>query len=134
MTAFTGDIQILLYTEEENFSVCRDFYQTLLGQEPYYSWDEGTQDRGAKFRAGRGTISVLCQAHDRKTGPVIVNLETEDVDQTYQELTAAEGIRIVSKPVTQSYGTLPLKTPVETGSTCITAITEFRRSCGSADT
>ena len=32
MTAFTGDIQILLYTEEENFSVCRDFYQTLLGQ------------------------------------------------------------------------------------------------------
>ena len=29
MTAFTGDIQILLYTEEENFSVCRDFYQTL---------------------------------------------------------------------------------------------------------
>jgi uncharacterized glyoxalase superfamily protein PhnB len=36
---------------------------------------------------------------------VIVNLETEDVDQTYQELTAAEGIRIVSKPVTQSYGT-----------------------------
>ena len=51
MTAFTGDIQILLYTEEENFSVCRD------------------------------------------------------VDQTYQELTAAEGIRIVSKPVTQSYGT-----------------------------
>ena len=24
MTAFTGDIQILLYTEEENFSVCRD--------------------------------------------------------------------------------------------------------------
>ena len=105
MTAFTGDIQILLYTEEENYSVCRDFYQTLLGQEPYYSWNEGTQDRGAKFRAGRGTISVLCQAHDRKTGPVIVNLETEDVDQTYQELTAAEGIRIVSKPVTQSYGT-----------------------------
>ena len=47
MTAFTGDIQILLYTEEENFSVCRDFYQTLLGQEPYYSWNEGTQDRGA---------------------------------------------------------------------------------------
>ena len=35
MTAFTGDIQILLYTEEENFSVCRDFYQTLLGQKPY---------------------------------------------------------------------------------------------------
>ena len=34
MTAFTGDIQILLYTEEENFSVCRDFYQTLLGQKP----------------------------------------------------------------------------------------------------
>ena len=32
MTAFTGDIQILLYTEEEKFSVCRDFYQTLLGQ------------------------------------------------------------------------------------------------------
>ena len=30
MTAFTGDIQILLYTEEENFSVCRDFYQTIL--------------------------------------------------------------------------------------------------------
>lgn len=76
MTAFTGDIQILLYTEEVDFSACRDFYQTLLGQEPYYSWDEGTQDRGAKFRAGRGTISVLCQAHDRKTGPVIVNLET----------------------------------------------------------
>ena len=98
MTAFTGDIQILLYTEEVDFSACRDFYQTLLGQEPYYSWNEGTQDRGAKFRAGRGTISVLCQAHDRKTGPVIV-------DQTYQELTAAEGIRIVSKPVTQSYGT-----------------------------
>ena len=97
MTAFTGDIQILLYTEEVDFSACRDFYQTLLGQEPYYSWDEGTQDRGA--------ISVLCQAHDRKTGPVIVNLETEDVDQTYRELTAAEGIRIVSKPVTQSYGT-----------------------------
>ena len=42
MTAFTGDIQILLYTEEENFSVCRDFYQTLLGQEPYYS---GTKER-----------------------------------------------------------------------------------------
>ena len=94
MTAFTGDIQILLYTEEENFSVCRDFYQTLLGQKPYYSWNESAQDCGAKFRAGRGTISVLCQAHDRKTGPVIVNLETEDVDQTYQELTAAEGIRI----------------------------------------
>ena len=90
MTAFTGDIQILLYTEEENFSVCRDFYQTLLGQKPYYSWHESAQDCGAKFRAGRGTISVL---------------ETEDVDQTYQELTAAEGIRIVSKPVTQSYGT-----------------------------
>ena len=105
MTAFTGDIQTLLYTEEENFSVCRDFYQTLLGQKPYYSWNESAQDCGAKFRAGRGTISVLCQAHDRKTGPVIVNLETEDVDQTYQELTAAEGIRIVSKPVTQSYGT-----------------------------
>ena len=76
MTAFTGDIQILLYTEEENFSVCRDFYQTLLGQKPYYSWNESAQDCGAKFRAGRGTISVLCQAHDRKTGPVIVNLET----------------------------------------------------------
>ena len=76
MTAFTGDIQILLYTEEVDFSACRDFYQTLL-----------------------------CQAHDRKAGPVIVNLETEDVDQTYRELTAAEGIRIVSKPVTQSYGT-----------------------------
>ena len=105
MRPFTGDIQILLYTEEEKFSACRDFYQTLLRQEPYYSWNEGTQDCGAKFQAGRGTISVLCQAHDRKTGPVIVNLETEDVDQTYQELTAAEGIRIVSKPVTQSYGT-----------------------------
>ena len=52
MTAFTGDIQILLYTEEVDFSACRDFYQTLLGQEPYYSWNEGTQDRGAKFRAG----------------------------------------------------------------------------------
>lgn len=37
MTAFTGDIQILLYTEEVDFSACRDFYQTLLGQEPYYS-------------------------------------------------------------------------------------------------
>ena len=44
MTAFTGDIQILLYTEEENFSVCRDFYQTLLGQKPYYSWNESAQD------------------------------------------------------------------------------------------
>ena len=51
MTAFTGDIQILLYTEEENFSVCRDFYQTLLGQKPYYSWNESAQDCGAKFRA-----------------------------------------------------------------------------------
>ena len=30
MTAFTGDIQILLYTEEENFSVCRDFYQSHI--------------------------------------------------------------------------------------------------------
>lgn len=50
MTAFTGDIQILLYTEEENFSVCRDFYQTLLGQKPYYSWNESAQDCGAKFR------------------------------------------------------------------------------------
>ena len=39
MTAFTGDIQILLYTEEEDFSACRDFYQTLLGQKPYYSWE-----------------------------------------------------------------------------------------------
>ena len=47
MTAFTGDIQILLYTEEENFSVCRDFYQTLLGQKPYYSWNESAQDCGA---------------------------------------------------------------------------------------
>ena len=46
MTAFTGDIQILLYTEEENFSVCRDFYQTLLGQKPYYSWNESAQDCG----------------------------------------------------------------------------------------
>ena len=34
MTAFTGDIQILLYTEELDFSGCRDFYQTLLAQEP----------------------------------------------------------------------------------------------------
>ena len=59
MTAFTGDIQILLYTEEVDFSACRDFYQTLLGQEPYSSWNEGTQDRGATFRAGRGTSSVL---------------------------------------------------------------------------
>ena len=41
MRPFTGDIQILLYTEEEKFSACRDFYQTLLRQEPYYSWNEG---------------------------------------------------------------------------------------------
>ena len=80
MRPFTGDIQILLYTEEEKFSACRDFYQTLLRQEPYYSWNEGTQDCGAKFQAGRGTISVLCQAHDGK-------------------------VEIVGEPVTQSYGT-----------------------------
>ena len=86
MTAFTGDIQILLYTEEENFSVCRDFYQTLLGQKPYYSWNESAQDCGAKFRAGRGTISVLCQAHDRKTGPVIVNLETDIIGKYVEKL------------------------------------------------
>lgn len=43
MTAFTGDIQILLYTEEVDFSACRDFYQTLLGQEPYYSWNAGSR-------------------------------------------------------------------------------------------
>ena len=36
---------------------------------------------------------------------MILNLETGDVDQTYRELTATDGIRIVSKPVTQSYGT-----------------------------
>ena len=105
MRPFTGDIQILLYTEEEKFSTCRDFYQTLLRQEPYYSWNEGTQDCGAKFQAGRGTISVLCQAHDGKTGSVIINLETENVDETYQALVAEGKVEIVSEPVTQSYGT-----------------------------
>ena len=103
--AFTGDIQILLYTDEMKFSVCRDFYRSLLGQEPYYTWDENPQDCGAKFRAGRGIISVLCQVHDLQTGPVIINLETADVDRVYEAVKDLPGISVVHDPVTQSYGT-----------------------------
>ncbi len=137
MTAFTGDIQILLYTEEENFSVCRDFYQTLLGQKPYYSWNESAQDCGAKFRAGRGTISVLCQAHDRKTGPCDRQSGNR---RCRSDLSGAYGCRR-HPDCEQACNTelrykvfLLLRIRAGTGSTCITAITEFRRSCGSADT
>ena len=103
--AFQGDIQILLYTEEETFSRCRDFYRVLLRQEPYYTWDENPQDCGAKFHAGRGTISVLCQLHDIQTGPVIINLEIDDVDRVYEAVRDMAEITVVHEPVTQSYGT-----------------------------
>ena len=56
MTAFTGDIQILLYTEEENFSVCRDFYQTLLGQ--------------STFRLGRGIQECQIASSEEAVSPL----------------------------------------------------------------
>lgn len=105
MSDFTGDLQILLYTEPEQFAACRDFYRAVLTDEPYYSWDEGPRDCGAKFRAGLGTVSVLCQEHPGQTGPSVLSLETEDVDGVFRRVQSLPGLRIVKEPHTKPYGT-----------------------------
>ena len=105
MGIWKGDLQVLLYTKEDGFALCRDFCQAVLEQEPYYTWDEGPNDRGAKFHAGRGTIGVLCQDHPGTTGPVILNLETEAVDEEFGRLCAVSGLSRANAPRTTSYGT-----------------------------
>lgn len=105
MGIFKGDLQILLYTKETEFVACREFYQVVLGQEPYYTWDESISDRGAKFRAGRGTISVLCQDHQGNPGPVNLNLEAVDVDKEFSRLNAMNNLNHINVPKTTSYGT-----------------------------
>ena len=105
MGAFTGDLQVLLYTTAEQFAPCRDFYAALLEASPYYTWDEGPEDCGAKFHAGRGTISVLCQEHRGPVGPSVINLETADVEGTYRRVQALPGVRITQEPVVKPYGT-----------------------------
>lgn len=105
MGAFTGDLQILLYTPAAQFDACRSFYESVLEVTPYYTWNEGPEDCGAKFRAGSGTISVLCQEHLGTAGPVMMNLETTDVDGVFLRICGVPGVQIVQRPVTKPYGT-----------------------------
>ena len=105
MGQFTGDLQILLYTTKEQFMPCCAFYELLLEESPYYTWDEGPDDCGAKFHAGRGTIGVLCQTHAGALGPCALNLETGSVDQAYEGLRHVPQIRFLRTPETRPYGT-----------------------------
>ena len=59
---------------------------------------------------------------------MIINLETENVDETYQALVAEGKVEIVGEPVTQSYGTryFTVKDLAEIGSTFTTVTIELR--------
>ena len=105
MGAFKRDLQILLYTPASQFAICCRFYECVLEEQPYYSWSDGPEDCGAKFHAGGGTISGLCQDHSGTAGPVMMNLETADVDDEFSRIRDIEGVQIIQKPVTKPYGT-----------------------------
>ena len=101
------DFQLLLYVPAEQWESCVRFYRTLLGAEPFYSWDGSPDDRGQKFRVGGAVIVVLAQQRpfpQDPAAPVSFQLETSDVETLYRRLSANPEVVITQAPFTRPYG------------------------------
>ncbi len=71
-----------------NVEECNEFYAGLLGLPVEDSWNEGPDDRGYRYRAGKGYIELLSRPPIQPFGPGMVALEADNVDRCYDELAA----------------------------------------------
>lgn len=105
MAVCKEEIQILLYTGKTEYQTEKAFIEDLLEREPYYSWNEGEEDRGAKFKLGTAVIVVLCQ---NVKGPVqksILSIDVENPEELYRILIEKGNVQILEDLQVKPYGT-----------------------------
>lgn len=99
------DCQLLLYVTEEQFDQCSAFYGEVLELESFYSWDEGSDDRGIKYHVGGAQIVVLVQENPfTECGPVHFQIETEDLEAVYVSVKDHPLMKITQEPFVRPYG------------------------------
>lgn len=106
MSEVYKDVQFLLYVSSTDFEACEQFYKKILNRDPFYAWNDSPEDRGRKFRIGNAVIAVLTQDHpfgDPVT-PVNLQIETENADALYEQLSTYPEVVVTQAPFTRPYG------------------------------
>lgn len=100
------EVQLLLYVEPEMFIPCTEFYENVLGLEPFYGWDDGPEDRGRKYKVAGTVLVVLAQEcpFGEPLYPVNFQIEVEDAERLYETVAKKAPEAVTQTPFTRPYG------------------------------
>lgn len=101
------DVQLLLYVSAEQFEDTAAFYENVFGLTSFYGWEEGSYDRGRKYKLGSAVLVVLAQERpfeEEPSIPVNFQLEVADIEELYARVSEKAPQAITHALFTRPYG------------------------------
>ena len=97
------DFQLLLYVSQEQYEICRRFYEQVFSVQPFYGWDEVSEDRGVKYNLAGSKIVLLVQENPfPEYGPIHFQLRVPSLQEVYRR--AKELGAVTQEPFFRPYG------------------------------
>ena len=101
------DVQLLLYVSAEQFEPTAAFYEKVFDLTSFYGWDEGSYDRGRKYKLGSAVLVVLAQERpfeEEPSVPVNFQMEVGDIEALYARVSEKAPEAITHTLFTRPYG------------------------------
>lgn len=102
MKLFKDEFRAIFYVKDYEANI--KFYGEGLELRSNYSWDDGPDDRGIKYRIAGGFLEIIRREPPLSQGPASIMIEAEDVSACYHHLKGKDHLVFSEELADRPYG------------------------------